>query len=198
MNTLKAKMRNMETKAKRLRREGYVTGNLFGRELKGSIPLKIERNDVERLLNDCMVGSQIMLDVEGKAYDALIKEIDYDSMRKHVLEMDFQALVSDEKVHSVAEVIITNKEKVVEGVLEQLMKEVPYKAFPSDLVDKIVIDAGSLRLGDTIKVRDLDIAKNKNIDILINMDTPVVNVVIGRAGTVNETEDKTEEKTESK
>ena len=29
MDTLKAEKRSMETKAKRLRREGYVTGNLF-------------------------------------------------------------------------------------------------------------------------------------------------------------------------
>ena len=32
MTTLKVQRRNMETKAKKLRREGYVTGNLFGKE----------------------------------------------------------------------------------------------------------------------------------------------------------------------
>ena len=32
MNTLKAEKRN--AKAKELRREGYVTGNLFGREIE--------------------------------------------------------------------------------------------------------------------------------------------------------------------
>ena len=30
MNTLKAEKRSMDVKAKRLRREGYVTGNVFG------------------------------------------------------------------------------------------------------------------------------------------------------------------------
>ena len=34
MNTLKAQKRDMETKAKKLRREGYVTGNLFGKEIE--------------------------------------------------------------------------------------------------------------------------------------------------------------------
>lgn len=176
----------METKAKRLRREGYITGNLFGRELKNSIPVKMERREAERVLSDCMVGSQVMLDVEGTTYDALIKEIDYDPIKKQVLEIDFQALVSNEKVNSVAEVILMNKEKVVDGVLEQLIKEVSYRALPSDLVDKIVIDAGTLRLGDSIKVSDLDIAKNNNIDVLTNLDTTVVNVVVGRAGTTGE------------
>ena len=50
MNTLKAEKRTMDTKAKRLRREGYVTGNVFGREMEGSLPVKIEKSAVEKLL----------------------------------------------------------------------------------------------------------------------------------------------------
>ena len=34
MNTLKAEKRDMLTKDKKLRREGYVTGNIYGREMK--------------------------------------------------------------------------------------------------------------------------------------------------------------------
>ena len=37
MTTLKAEKRDMQTKAKKLRREGFVTGNVFGREIQGSI-----------------------------------------------------------------------------------------------------------------------------------------------------------------
>ena len=43
MTTLKVQKREMDKKAKRLRREGFVTGNLFGKDIEGSIPLKIER-----------------------------------------------------------------------------------------------------------------------------------------------------------
>ena len=72
MTTLKVQKRDMETKAKKLRREGFITGNLFGKEIEGSIPLKIERLEAERTLRGCMKGTQIMLDVEGKMYDVLI------------------------------------------------------------------------------------------------------------------------------
>ena len=47
MNTLKAEKRSMDVKAKRLRREGYVTGNVFGREIEGSIPVKMLKTEVE-------------------------------------------------------------------------------------------------------------------------------------------------------
>ena len=50
MDTLKAEKRSMETKAKRLRREGYVTGNVFGHDIEGSIPVKIAKNDAENIL----------------------------------------------------------------------------------------------------------------------------------------------------
>ena len=43
MDTLKAEKRSMETKAKRLRREGYVTGNVFGHDIEGSILLRSQR-----------------------------------------------------------------------------------------------------------------------------------------------------------
>ena len=54
MTTLRVQRRNMETKAKKLRREGYVTGNLFGKEIEGSIPLQIEKSEAERIQRECM------------------------------------------------------------------------------------------------------------------------------------------------
>ena len=193
MNTLKVQKRDMETKAKRLRREGYVTGNLFGRELKCSIPIKIDKAEAEKVLKNCMVGNQIYLDVEGTTYDVLIKEMNYDAMKRQLIEVDFQALVSNEKVHSVAEIVLHGKEKVVEGVLEQLLREVSYKAFPADLVDEIILDVSSLRLGDSVQVKDLAIAQNENIDILRSLDATIVNVVKGGQARSKETEeDETE------
>lgn len=177
MTTLKVQRRNMETKAKKLRREGYVTGNLFGKEIEGSIPLQIEKQEAERIERECMKGSQLYLELDGKTYDVLIKEMDYRPMDHQILEMDFQALVKGEKVHSVAEVILLNKEKVTEGVLEQLLEEIAYKATPEELVEKVEIDCAALRLGDTLKVADLDIAKNDKIDLQTDLDTPIVSIL---------------------
>ena len=173
----KVQRRNMETKAKKLRREGYVTGNLFGKEIEGSIPLQIEKQEAERIERECMKGSQLYLELDGKTYDVLIKEMDYRPMDHQILEMDFQALVKGEKVHSVAEVILLNKEKVTEGVLEQLLEEIAYKATPEELVEKVEIDCAALRLGDTLKVADLDIAKNDKIDLQTDLDAPIVSIL---------------------
>lgn len=73
---------------------------------------------MERLLKSCNKGSQIQLDVDGQVYDALIKDVSFNSMKGLVEEIDFQALVSGEKVHSVAEIILLSHDKVMGGVLQ--------------------------------------------------------------------------------
>lgn len=166
----------MDVKAKRLRREGYVTGNVFGKKIQGSIPVKMEKKDVDRLLKNETKGGQIMLDVEGEVYDVLIKEVDYDAMANQVVEIDFQALVSNEKVHSVAEIIFENHDKVETGVLQEVLKEVSYRALPAALVEKVKVDVGEMEIGDTIRVKDLSIAKDKDVDILTDLEAVVATV----------------------
>ena len=176
MNTLKAEKRDMSIKAKKLRREGFVTGNLFGRELEDSIPLKFDKAEIERLLKVENKGGQVMLEVAGETYDALIKEVDYNPLKGYVDEIDFQALVSGEMVHSVAEVVIHNQSKVVTGVVEELLDEIEYKALPSALVEKVIVDVGDLKVGETIKVKDLDIAKDKDVKLITDPEADVAGV----------------------
>lgn len=192
MTTLKVQKREMDKKAKQLRKEGYVTGNLFGKDLEGSIPLKIERKEAERIQRECLKGSQLYVELDGKQYDVMLKELDYDSMKNQILEMDFQTLVKGEKVHAVAEIVLHHKDQVVEGVLEQLLTEIAYKAVPEALVDKVDVDCSKLRLGDTLTVADLDIAKDKDIEITTHMDAPVANVVAPK-GDLPVEEETTEE-----
>ncbi|MBR9938084.1 50S ribosomal protein L25 [Oscillospiraceae bacterium Marseille-Q3528] len=186
MNTLKAEKRDLAVKAKRLRREGYVTGNIFGREVKGSIPIKIERKDVDRLLKTDNKGSQIMLDVEGTMYDVLIKDVEFNPLAGKVDEIDFQALVSNEEVHSTAEVILLNHEKIVEGVLQLEMEEVAYKALPAALVDKVKIDVAEMKIGDAVKVKDLPLASAAGITLISDPEAVVVRVTPVRGGEVPE------------
>jgi large subunit ribosomal protein L25 len=176
MNTLKAEKRDMSIKAKKLRREGFVTGNVFGREIQGSMPIKMAKADAERLLKTNGKGSQIMLEVDGRNMDVLVKEIVYNSMKRQIDEMDFQALVSGEKVHSVAEVVLLGHDKLQEGVLQELLHEISYKAVPAALVEKVEIDVSAMKVGDTIKVKDLPIASDKDVDLLTDPETVVLTV----------------------
>lgn len=194
MTTLKAEKRSMDIKAKKLRREGFITGNVFGRELKESIPVKLESKEVGSLLHTCGKGSQINLEIDGQVIDVLIKDISYNSMKKQIDEIDFQALVKGEKVHSVAEVILLNHEKVITGVLEEHLTEISYKALPSALVEKVIVDVGDMKVGDSIQVKDLDIAKDKDVQLVTNPEALVVSVIAVHNDVPETEETESEEK----
>ena len=164
----------MDIKAKKLRREGYVTGNVFGREMKESVPVKMEKAAVDRLLKACHKGSQVMLDIEGEKMNVLIKDVEFNPLKGQVDEIDFQALVSNEKVHSVAEIVLVGHEKDAGGVLEQLLEEVQFKAYPSALVDKVEVDVSNMKVGDSIKVKDLTLSSDKDVDVMTDPETTVV------------------------
>ena len=197
MNTLKAEKRSMDVKAKKRRRQGYVVGNVFGREIEGSIPVKMNKLEVEKFLKKNHKGTQIMLDVEGTQYDVLIKDVMFNPIANRVDEIDFQALVSNEMVHSVAEIITVNHEKITEGALQQTLEEVAYKALPAYLIDEVKVDVGHMKIGDMIHVRDLPIASDENIKITTDLDAIVATVaaihnVVPEETTPAETTEKTE------
>ena len=193
MTTLKAEKRDMNTKAKKLRREGYVTGNVFGKTIEGSIPLQFPVKEIEHLLKTKNKGSQIMLDIDGEQMDVLIKEIDYNSLKHKVEEIDFQALVSGEKVHSVAEIVLKSHEKVTIGVIQQMLQEIPFKAIPAALVEKVEIDVAKMHVGDTIKVKDLPIASDKDVDLQIDPEEIVVMLSESHNAPIEEEETASEE-----
>ena len=191
MNTLKAEKRSMDVKAKKLRREGYVVGNVFGREIEGSIPVKMPRGEVEKFLKVDGKGSQIMLDIEGTQYDVLIKDIAYNPIAGGIDEIDYQALVSNEMGHSVAEMVFENHEKILSGVFQVDLEEIAYKAYPSAIVDKVRIDVGDMKVGDVIRVKDLPLAADKDVHITTDLEAVVASVVA--VHNAPEAEEETEE-----
>ena len=92
MITLKLEKRNPEVKAKKLRRDGFVCGVLYGKELKESVPVQLPESVALGFIKANKEGSQVMLDLDGKQIDALVKNIDYDPMKKQIMALDFQAL----------------------------------------------------------------------------------------------------------
>ena len=80
---------------------------------------------------------------------------------------------------------------VADGVFQLLINEVAYKALPDALVEKIELDVGHMKVGDSIKVKDLEIAKDQDVDLVTDPET-VVAVVSEVHNKVPETETETE------
>lgn len=192
MDVLKAEKRDQSEKAKRLRREGYITGNVCGKEIEGSIPVKMEKKAVNHVLGKNRKGAQIALDIDGEVHNVLIKDISYNALDNIVEEIEFQALVKNQKVQSVAEIVIENRDKVEDGVVQEQLEEIEYRALPEHLVEKIVLDVGDMKVGDVLRVKDLDIAKNEAVDVITDPEAQVVIVTAVKAAAFSEEETEAE------
>ena len=175
MMTLAAEKRDPEVKAKKLRREGYSTGVLYGREMKENVSLKYTEKDALNFIKKAKEGAQTMLDISGEKVDALVKNIDYDPLSKKILALDFQALVAGEVVAATVPVTFVNEE-VVQGVFEPEITEIHYKADPAHLLDPIEIDLAKLPAGTkNMYVKDLKL-EEKGVNVSTPADTQLFHI----------------------
>jgi large subunit ribosomal protein L25 len=176
MITLKAEKRNPNVKAKKLRREGYVTGILSGKEMKEPLALQFDAAEAAKFIKANKEGTQIYLDIEGEKVDALVKNIDYNPIEKQLMALDFQALVAGEKVSTTVAVKLEHTE-LVQGIVEQEMEEIHYKADPANLLDTIVIDFNGYPADvRDIHVKDLPIPEGKQVHFITPEDAVVVHI----------------------
>ena len=176
MITLKVEKRNPEVKAKKLRRDGFVCGVLYGKEMKESTPIQLTEPEALRFIKANKEGTQVMLDLDGKQVDALVKNIDYDPMKKQIMALDFQALVAGETVATSVQVILEN-EDAAQGIVEQTLTEVHYKADPANMLDTIVIDFKTLSPDvREFHVKDLVIPEGKTVHITTPEDTLIFHI----------------------
>jgi len=175
-NTLNVEKRNENIKAKKLKKIGMVPGIVYGGNLEETLLIQIPEGDARKLLRNKLKGGNLILDYDGKKLNVILKEIDCNPVNKEIQNLSFQNLIENEKVVSTAQIIILNKNKLPITV-RQLMKEIPYRALPCDLIEKVVIDLDRKITGNSLKVEDLPIYKNPNIETLVESDRLVFNII---------------------
>lgn len=174
MTTLKTTKRNPEVKAKKLRRDGFATGVLYGREMDENIPLQFSAVDTSRFIKSHKEGSQVILDFGDTKTSAIVKNIDYDAMKRQVMALDFQALVAGEAISTTVPVKLEN-EGAVQGFVDQELTEIHYKADPAHLLEPIEIDLTKFHTGDALYVKDLGL-EEKGAQLITPADSLIFHI----------------------
>lgn len=174
MTTLKTTKRNPEVKAKKLRRDGFATGVLYGREMDENIPLQFSAVDASRFIKSHKEGSQVILDFGDTKTSAIVKNIDYDAMKRQVMALDFQALVAGEAISTTVPVKLEN-EGAVQGFVVQELTEIHYKADPAHLLEPIEIDLTKFHTGDALYVKDLGL-EEKGAQLITPADSLIFHI----------------------
>jgi large subunit ribosomal protein L25 len=174
--TLKAEVRDGTGKgvARKLRAEGRVPGVLYGSGVEPT-PIHMSSQDLLHVFHQG--ASLVDLEVAGKTHLVIPRDVQRDHLRGRYVHVDFFAVSRTEKVTLTVEVRETGEAPGVKtgGVIEHHLREVDIACMPGDVPDGIEADLSSLELGDMLRVGDLKIPQG--VEILTDVDTPVISVV---------------------
>jgi large subunit ribosomal protein L25 len=138
--------------------------------------IKLQQKDAANLLKEKSKGSRMMLEIDGAEENVLFKNYSMDAVSGRVEHVEFLRLVAGEAAEGMAHIVLKNKDMVIYQI-QHMINSIPHRAIPSQLVDTIEIDLAGMKLGDVLYVKDLDIAKNPNVKLLVDEDDMVLNIV---------------------
>lgn len=187
MNVITVEKRDFTVKAKQLRRSGVVPGSVFGGALPDSIPIQMDEGIARRLIRYKREGSKLKLDLDGQLIPVQIKEKTVNILNNEILHISFQALKADQKVNSVIHIILKNTEKITVS-LEGMLLEIPYAAFPEDMIDTITIDVDGMAVGTVITVADIPELVSGKIDLQVDKEEIVLRISDKKQAAVRVTE----------
>ena len=170
-----AENRNAGLKPKQLRRKGIIPGILYGKDLEKSLSIQFSRAEAARFLKSNSMGSKAELVIGDRKFPALLRETTYKPATDELEHLSFQMLLAGEIVTSTARIVLVNRDRV-SGMVQQQQSDISYRALPSHLIDRIEIDLDGMKVGSSIRISDLDIAKNSDIEILSPFDTTVFSI----------------------
>jgi large subunit ribosomal protein L25 len=161
---------------RQLRSQGLVPGVIYGgaQEISFAAPVLAFKSIV--YTPDFQLAN---ITVDGKSYQCILKEIQFDSVSDDLAHVDFLELVQDRPVIATIPVKFTGTSAGVKdgGKLITKMKALKVKTLPKYLKENIEVDITDLQLNGNIRVEDV---KEANYEILNSPRIPIASVVMTR------------------
>lgn len=166
-----------KSSTKSLRNEGKVPCVLYGGN--ENVNFSMYSEDFKNLVYTPNTY-KVQLDIDGKIYKAILKDIQYHPVNDSILHADFLAISEDKPVEMRVPVKFVGNSVGVRagGKLVVKSQKLRIKTIPSKLPDFIEINIDNLEIGKSIKVADLAIA---DYVILDSPNNPIVTVKTTRA-----------------
>jgi large subunit ribosomal protein L25 len=180
---LKVELRDNKGKGsnKKFRREGMVSGVLYSPHDKENLLLKVKSGELSKLLSAKSHGL-INLEIDdGKkkvSRLAIIKDHQYNSLKKQIIHVDFYGVTLKEKLTLEVDIELIGEPIGVEegGILQVELRKVEIECLPSQMPDSLKADLSSLKVGEHISVGDMEIPEG--VEVLTASDRIVAAVVL--------------------
>jgi large subunit ribosomal protein L25 len=122
---------------------------------------------------------QAEVKLDGKSYQCILKDLQFDKVNDSLIHIDLLELVEDKKVIATIPLKFTGVAKGVKdgGKLNIKMKSLKVKTYPKYLKEQIEVNVDSLELNGNIRVEDV---KVDNYEILNSPRIPIASVTLTR------------------
>ena len=142
--------------AKRLRREGYVPGVVYGGKDGDCTSFKVNWRDLRQVL----AGSALIdLKVGGKTRPVIVKDQQQHPVRDELLHIDLLEVRLDEKIKTQVSVHLEGAEEAPGikegGVLEHVTHQLNIEALPTDIPEAIHVDVSGLEIAATMHLSEI-------------------------------------------
>lgn len=178
---------------KALRNEGLIPAVIHNHG-QSSLHVMAPVTELSKVYRQAGKHHPLQLHIGEQNFLALIKDVQYDPVKRRMQHVVFQAIRRDEKVEAEVPIRLEGEipaEKVGLLVLHQL-DNIQVEALPQNLPDEFVIDGAKLvELHDKITVADL--TAPDGVTILTDAEHPIATVVETRAQVAEEAEEEAAE-----
>jgi large subunit ribosomal protein L25 len=159
--TVRERDRLGSAESRRLRRNGWIPGVLYG---KGNHPRAIAVK--ERALRGALTGTSglhavldVVLEGQKTAHASILKDYQQDPLRGHVSHVDFQEVRLDQPIQASVAVYLVGGDDAPGvregGVLSQPTVEINVEALPLEIPERVEADASGLQMGDAFRLEEL-------------------------------------------
>ena len=161
--TLNAKGREDTGKgaSRRLRRlAGEVPAIIYGGKKQPEQVSLAHKDVIKALENEGFFSQVISLDVDGKAEDVVIKDIQRHPAKAIVLHMDFLRVSKTTKLTTRIPLHFINEDvcvgvKMGGGLIAHSMTELEIQCLPQDLPEYLDVDMAEVEIGQTVHISDI-------------------------------------------
>lgn len=163
-----------KNRTNKIRRENNIPAAIFEKGTE-TLPITISNRDFELVYREAGNTSIVDVNVEGKVYSTIIKEVDRHPFKNQILHVNFQGIKMDEaiKVEVPIDFVGRDNIKVQPSVFNAILNELHIECLPGDIPEVIEVPVADMEMDQVILVKDLDIAKDDKITILVDEDEPV-------------------------
>jgi large subunit ribosomal protein L25 len=157
--TVKERESRGSADSRRLRKQGFIPGVLYGKG-KSSYAICVPERELRRVLTGAG-GLHAILDVvlEGQAttHASILKDYQQDPIRGHISHIDLQEVRLDQPIQASVTVQLIGEPAGVKegGVLSQVQREINVEALPMEIPEHIDLDVSGMAIGDTLRLADL-------------------------------------------